>query len=100
LVVTVALNKYNFVNGEKVAITVTVKDQNDAAVSGAVVSVKVTGTLGSSTTLNGTTGTSGTVTLSYRVNTRKTGTGTYKLDVTATKSGYVDGIANASFTVQ
>lgn len=100
LVVTVSLNKSIYVNSEKVAITVTVKDENVVAVPSATISVKVTGANGTTSTLSGTTGTSGTVTLSYRINTRKTGIGTYTLDVTATKTGYEQGIASCIFVVQ
>ncbi len=100
LVVTVSLNKSIYVNSEKVAITVTVKDENVVAVPSATVSVKVTGANGTTSTLSGTTGTSGMVTLSYRINTRKTGIGTYTLDVTATKTGYEPGKANCTFVVQ
>ncbi|MGB4594412.1 MAG: S8 family serine peptidase [Anaerolineaceae bacterium] len=100
LLVTVSTNKTTYINGEKVAITVTVKDQNGVAVSSAAVSVKVSGTIGSTSTLSGTTGTGGTVLFSYRINTRKTGTGSYTLVATATKSGYEDGSASATFLVQ
>jgi subtilisin family serine protease len=100
LVASIATNKGTYVNGEKVTVTVIVKDQNDAPVTSASVSVKLTPPAGTATTYNGITGTTGVYSFTYRISTRKTGTGTYSLLATVSKTGYVATTASTSFLVQ
>jgi serine protease len=100
LVATIGTDKQTYINGEKVTITVTVKDQNSAPVASASVSVKLTPPSGTPTTYNGTTGTTGVYSFTYRISTRKTGTGTYNLLATVSKTGYVSATASTSFLVQ
>lgn len=100
LVASIKTDKSAYINGQKVTVTVTVKDQNNAPVPSASVSVKLTPPTGSQTTYNGTTGTTGVYSFTYRINTRKTGTGTYTLVATVSKSGYTDATASTTFLVQ
>ena len=100
LFATISTDKVSYINGEKVTITVTVKDQNNAPVVSASVSVKLTPPSGNPTTYNGTTGTTGVYSFTYRISTRKTGTGTYNLLATVSKIGYVSTTASTSFLVQ
>lgn len=100
LVATITTDKTSYSNGQRVYVTTTVKDQNGVAVASASVSVKLTAASGTQTTYNGTTGSNGVYTFNYRINTRKTGTGTYSLLATVSKAGYTDVTATASFTVQ
>ena len=100
LVASIATNKGTYGNGEKVTVTVIVKDQNDAPVTSASVSVKLTPPAGTATTYNGITGTTGVYSFTYRISTRKTGTGTYSLLATVSKTGYVATTASTSFLVQ
>ena len=100
LVATIVTDKGSYINGEKVTVTVTVKDQNGAVVPSASVSVKLTPPIGTSTTYSGTTSTTGVYSFTYRINTRKTGTGTYSLLATVSKTGYVTATASTTFTVK
>jgi len=100
LVATITTNKGSYINNEKVTVTVTVKDQNGGAVSSASVSVKLTPPSGTATTYTGTTGTTGVYSFSYRINTRKTGTGTYTLLATVSKTGYITTTVSTTFLVQ
>jgi hypothetical protein len=97
---TITTDKSSYINGEKVYVTTTVKDQGGAAVASASVSVQLTSANGTKTTYSGTTGTTGVYTFSYRINTRKAGTGTYNLIATVTKTGYISATASTSFIVQ
>jgi len=97
---TITTDKSSYINGEKVYVTTTVKDQGGAAVASASVSVQLTSANGTKTTYSGTTGTTGVYTFSYRINTRKTGTGTYNLIAMVTKTGYISATASTSFIVQ
>lgn len=97
---TIATNKTSYVNSERVYVTVTVKDQNGAAVASASVSVKMTGANGAQSTFTGTTGTTGLYTFNTRLSTKKTGTGTYSLLATVTKTGYVSATASTTFLVK
>jgi len=96
---TVATNKSTYVNKEKVTITVTVTS-GSAPVGSASVTVVVTAANSIKTTLTGLTGTNGVATLTYTINSRKGGTGTYNIAVTAAKTGYVTTTASATFVVQ
>ena len=100
LVATIVTDKGSYINGEKVTVTVTVKDQNGAVVPSASVSVKLTPPSGTSTTYSGTTSTTGIYSFTYRINTRKTGTGTYSLLATVSKTGYVTATASTTFSVK
>jgi subtilisin family serine protease len=100
LSVTVTTDRASYTNGKTVYITVTVTDQESGAVSGAAVTVVITGANGSKVTLSGTTGTAGTVTVKWRVSTKKLGTGEYSVSATATKAGYTPGTGTTTFTVQ
>ena len=100
LVATISTNKSTYVNGEKVTVTITVKDQNGVPVPSASVSVKLTPPSGSQTTYDGITGTTGVYSFTYRINTRKTGTGTYNLLATVSKTGYISTTASISFVAQ
>ena len=88
-----------FLNRAKVAITVSVAD-GGTAVSGASVSVVVTGATGASISYSGTTGSTGSVTFSFKVNTGLYGKGTYTIDATASMSGYDDVSTSSTFIVQ
>ena len=82
--------------------TVSIKVQvsaDDAPVGGASVTVTVTGTLGAPKVLTGTTGTDGVASFSYRVSTRKTGTGVYTILAEAVKDGYDPVSVSSTFTV-
>jgi hypothetical protein len=100
LVASIATNKSSYVNGEKVTVTVTAKDQNQAAIVSASVSVQLTAANGTKTTYSGTTGTTGTYSFTYRINSRKTGTGTYSLLANVSKTGYTSTTASTTFLVQ
>ena len=100
LVATITTDKTSYVSGQRVYVTTTVKDEGGAAVASASVSVQLTAANGTKTTYSGTTGTTGVYTFSYRINTRKTGTGTYNLLATVTKAGYISATASTSFIVQ
>ncbi len=97
---TITTDKNSYVNREKVNITVTVKDQAGAPVASASVSLTLTSSNGTVATYTGITGTTGEFILSYRLNVRKTGTGTYSLNATVTKAGYTTATASATFLVQ
>lgn len=88
-----------FADRQTVRITVLVKD-GSVPVAGATVTGTITTANGSKTNLSGTTGTDGTVSFSYRINKRKTGTGTYTIAVSAAKIGYTSSSATITFTVQ
>jgi len=96
---TVATNKDTYVNKEKVTITVTVTS-GGAPVGSASVTAVVTAANNTKTMLTGTTGTNGIATLTYTINSRKTGAGTYSIAVTAAKTGYVTATASTTFLVQ
>ena len=97
---SIATNKGTYINGEKVTVTVTVKDQNGVAVAAASVSVTLTPPAGTATTYNGITGTTGVYSFTYRINTRKTGTGTYSLLATVSKPDYTSASDSTTFLVQ
>lgn len=99
LVVTATTNKTSYITRETVTMTVTVKDANGAAVSGAAVTGVLTTFNGKKINYAGTTNTSGTVTFTHKVAAAKYGKGTYTLVATATKSGYTQGTGSVSFTV-
>jgi subtilisin family serine protease len=87
-----------FADKDTVLISVLVTDGTNP-VEGAAVSVSVEGPKFNAKTFSGTTGADGCVSFSYRINARKTGSGQYTIDVTATKDGYLPGYADSIFTV-
>ncbi len=100
LVATTTTDKTSYVSGQRVYVTTTVIDEGGAPVASASVSVQLTAANGTKTTYSGTTGTTGVYTFSYRINSRKTGTGTYTLDAAVTKAGYTSATASTTFQVQ
>ena len=80
-------------------ITVTVTSGGTPVGSASVTAV-VTAANNTKTTLTGLTGTNGIATFAYTINTRKGGTGTYGITVTAAKTGYVSATASTTFVVQ
>lgn len=101
MLVSITTDKATYVDRNVVQITVSVVDEAaGTAVSGAAVSLNVTAANGTQKALSGTTDASGVVTLSYRISTRKGGTGTYTIDAAVSSSGYLDASASATFQVQ
>ncbi len=88
-----------FSNRQTVSFVVAVSNES-GAVSSASVSVVVTGSTGKTVTLAGTTGTNGTVSLSFKINVTKLGYGTCDVEVTASKSGYDPGSASSTIVIQ
>ncbi|RJQ07896.1 MAG: peptidase S8/S53 subtilisin kexin sedolisin, partial [Bacillota bacterium] len=99
LAVTVTTDKSSYVMGETVTITVTVVDENGAAVGDASVHLDIVTASGKTRTADGTTGTDGTAVFSYKTKVPD-GKGTYTVTATASKSGYTSASATTSFTVQ
>jgi len=97
--VMVATDKPAYVNKNTVRILVSVTDGVNN-VSGATVSVQVTTAKGSIKNLSGTTGANGVAAFSYAVNSKPGGTGTYSVNATASKSGYVSASDSTTFLVQ
>jgi len=97
---TVSTDKSTYSDRETVRITVSAVDEEGVAVSNANVSVSITTPRGTTTTLSGVTGTTGAVTLTYRVSVRKYGSGTYNVSTVVSKTGYTDGTASTTFLVQ
>jgi serine protease len=88
-----------YTNGQTVSITTAVT-ANDAPVATAAVTVTIRTSSGTLlTTLTGTTGVDGKVTLKYKINTRKTGAGTMTVTSNASRAGYTLGSGTARFTV-
>jgi subtilisin family serine protease len=89
-----------FANRSTVTVQVAVSDDEGAAVSGAAVTIVITGVTGKIQNLSGTTGADGLVSASYKINAGKLGYGTYTLDVVATMDGYDPGSASGTIIVQ
>lgn len=100
LTVTVTTDKATYSNKQTVYMTVTVKDKNGVAVSGATVKTTLTTANGKVVSYTGTTNNSGVATFTHRVATRTYGTGTYSISATATKDNYTPGTGTATFLVQ
>ena len=98
LSVTVTTDKPSYVHREKVLITTTVTDGTNP-VAGAVVQIKVTTANGSTLGCSPTTDSAGIAKCTYKVNSKRDGTGTYTVDVTASKSGYDSGSDSTTFEV-
>jgi serine protease len=99
LSLAVVTNKTSYVTRETVTITVTVKDQNNVAVSGATVTVKMTTANGQIVNYSGTTNTSGVATFTHKVSSKTYGTGVYTVFAEAAKSGYTSASGTTTFSV-
>jgi subtilisin family serine protease len=97
-VTTVSTNYSYYYRGETVYVTSTVKDSNGAALANASVNFKVTRPNGSTVTGTATTNSSGVATWSIGTS-YSTATGTYRLDATASKSGYSSSTGSTTFRV-
>jgi subtilisin family serine protease len=97
-VTTVSTNYSYYYRGETIYVTSTVKDSNGAALANATVNFKITRPNGSTVTGTATTNSSGVATWSIGTN-YYTATGTYKLDATASKSGYSSSTGSTTFRV-
>ncbi|WP_099353767.1 S8 family peptidase [Fredinandcohnia onubensis] len=97
-VTTVSTNYSYYYRGETVYVTSTVKDSNGAALTNASVNFKITRPNGTTVTSTATTNSSGVATWSIGTN-YYTATGTYKLDATASKSGYSSSTGSTTFRV-
>jgi len=96
--VAVVTNSSTYTGGQNVKIIVSVLS-GSSAVSGAAANVNVINPAGSSTALSGTTGTNGTVVLSYRLK-KQAMTGTYQVQASAGSSTSPSGLATTTFIVQ
>ncbi|MHC4601214.1 MAG: hypothetical protein ACYS47_19645, partial [Planctomycetota bacterium] len=98
LVVTVVTDKPSYVNRETVLFTVTVTDGVNP-VQGAAVHLVVR--TASERILSGDaiTDSQGVALFTYRIMSKRDGVGTYNVDATATKSGYLDGTGSTTFEV-
>ncbi|MEK5443486.1 S8 family peptidase [Fredinandcohnia sp. FSL W7-1320] len=97
-VTTVSTNYSYYYRGETVYVTSTVRDSNGAALANASVNFKVTRPNGSTVTGTATTNSSGVATWSIGTS-YSTATGTYRLDATASKSGYSSSTGSTTFRV-
>ncbi len=100
LVVTVTTDKASYLNRQTVYITNTVKDQAGVAIASAAVNISIATPKGTVIAKTCTTTTAGTCATSWKVDTRKYGTGTYTVTSTATKTGYTSGTGTTTFTAQ
>ncbi|MFD1778409.1 S8 family serine peptidase [Fredinandcohnia salidurans] len=97
-VTTVSTNYSYYYRGETVYVTSTVKDSNGAPLANASVNFKITRPNGTTVTSTATTNSSGVATWSIGTN-YYTATGTYRLDATASKSGYSSSTGSTTFRV-
>lgn len=97
--VTVTTDKDPYTKGDTALITVKVED-GGAPVEGASVDVTITTPSERIYGGSGTTGANGKVVFSYRVNPNKDGSGTYTVDASASKNGYLPGSGSTTFVVQ
>ncbi len=88
-----------YANGQSVIISGTVSAEG-VPVEGATVKAVITFPNNKTATLTGTTTAEGTFSLKYKINTRKTGTGTFTLLVSAEKVGFIPGTASVTFLVK
>ena len=98
LSVSVTMNKDSYVNKEQAEITVTVTDGTNP-VEGAAVNVEITTAKGRKLSGSGTTDESGVLKLTYKVNSKRDGVGTYEVDATASKAGLESGSGSTTFEV-
>ncbi|HPP01170.1 MAG TPA: S8 family serine peptidase [bacterium] len=99
LEMSVTTNKAEYVDRETVQITHTVK-AGGAPVAGAAVKSTLTTALGKLVTRSGNTNTNGVYVYTYRLSTKKDGTGPFKVEATCSKSGYVSGSGSVTFEVK
>ncbi|MFS0861961.1 S8 family serine peptidase [Fredinandcohnia sp. 179-A 10B2 NHS] len=97
-VTSVTTNYSWYYRGETIYVTSNVKDANGQALSGATVNFKITRPNGTTITSSATTNTSGVATWSIGTS-YSTATGTYRVDATASKSGYSSSSASSSFRI-
>ncbi|MFB3788756.1 MAG: S8 family serine peptidase [bacterium] len=97
---TVSTNKPAYANSETVTITITLVDENNKPVAGASVRSVITTAKLKKYTKSGTTNSNGRYSYTYRTSTKKDGSGQYKIDVTASKTGYEAGSGSTSFEVK
>ena len=103
LAVTVTTNKASYTAGQTVTVTVVVKDNGGSPVSGASVQAVITGANGRTTSKSGTTSATGAFAWSWGTSSFSRtlyGRGTYRVNATATKSGYQSGSGATSFIFQ
>jgi subtilisin family serine protease len=100
LAVSVSTDKTTYSNRQTAYITTTVKDQDNASVASASVSIVITTSNGTKVTKTCSTNGAGSCTVNWKVNTGKFGTGQYNVTSTASKDGYINGIGSTTFQVQ
>ncbi len=98
--VEVTTNKSTYADRETVQITVDTWDEYNEVVANALIEVTITTPNGSTTSLTGYTDANGTANFTYRLRTRRTGSGTYEIDVLASKDGYSNANASTTFVAQ
>jgi hypothetical protein len=98
LSVAVTPSQETYVKGETVQIVIEVTDGN-GPVDGATATVVIEFP-NINTTQSAVTGANGLAVVTYKINTRKTGTGTANVSATVTKAGYDDVVVTTSFGVQ
>jgi len=97
--VVVATDKSVYVTKNTARILVTVTDGVNV-VSGAAVTVQVTNAKGNVKNFSGTSGANGVASFNYSINSKTGGAGTYSVNATASKSGYVSARNSTTFLVQ
>ncbi len=97
LSVTVTTDKPSYSNRQSAMITVTVTDGTNP-VAGAVAQITVSTPKGNTLGCSPTTDSVGIAKCTYKVNSKRDGGGTYTVIVTASKSGYVSGSDDTTFT--
>jgi uncharacterized protein YfaS (alpha-2-macroglobulin family) len=100
IALTVKTDKDVYSFNQNVRITVDTKDSNGEPLAGANISVLITSPTNKLVaSLSGTTDSSGTVLFTYRTK-RNVGNGTYTIDTTASKDGFVTTISKTTFRVE
>ena len=96
--VAVTTDKGSYANRENVRITIGVTDGSNPVASSAV-HIRVTTADGDILGGDSTTNSAGITTFKYKVNSKRSGVGTYTIDATATKNGYDSGSGSNTFEV-
>jgi uncharacterized membrane protein len=96
--VSVSTNSATYTGGQNVKISVSVLS-GTTPVSGAAVKVNVINPLGTVTSLSGSTGTNGSLTLNYRLKKQAT-SGTYQVQASGGSTTSPSGLATTTFVVQ
>jgi hypothetical protein len=99
LSVAVTTSQDVYGKGETVQIDIVVADENGDRVEGAIATVLIDFP-NIDITQTAVTDASGVAVVTYKINPRKTGTGTANVIATVTKAGYDDVVETASFEVQ